>query len=225
MPETLVQRREMLLMLAGAFKVPPEGGDALTARVRLLNDLGIPRTGRAGAHVRLRYGLLEVAEIATALCLMDSHVPPAAAAWKVLEAWGGFVRLAFAAIIDEVPAELRPRYRSMDRGRFGVIRSRVLSTLGGRQGPDAGGELVSGTLHLTSDLHEPVGGGVARSGIVVDAGDYMPSLLKSFGAARMPHEDLRAMLDRLRDSGRVHRAAQNPSPMIRQAPSNVLGKT
>lgn len=202
MPDPVISRGTMLLVLARAFGVAQDGHKALTARVRLLGDLGVPRQRRRVAHVRLPYGLLEIIEIASALALMDAHMPPVLAARHVRVAWGGFVRLAIAAIVDELPQEMRERYSSEARGTFGIIKGNVLSTLGYRDMRDAADELPLATLLIVASIEQLLRRTKASSSIVIDATSYAPVLFNELRTIFPSDEDVSAMLDRLRDSAR-----------------------
>lgn len=202
MSDAAISRGTMLLALAKAFGVAPDGHKALTARVRLLGDLGVPRQRRRVAHIRLHYGLLEVIEIASALALMNAHMPPVLAARHVRVAWGGFVRLAIAAIVDDLPQEMKERYSSEVRGTFGIIEGNVLATLGYRAVRDAADELPLATLLIVASAEQLSRRTKASSSIVIDATSYAPALFNDLRRHFPSDDDVSAMLDRLRDSAR-----------------------
>lgn len=200
MSDVGISRGALLLTLAETFAVPHHGLKALTARVRLLGILGVPRQRRSVAHVRLNYGLLEVIEIASALVLMNAHMPPVLAARHVRDAWGGFVRLALAAIQEELPQDLRPRYSSYVRGTLGVIRGNVLITLGARDVREAADELPLATLFIVANIEQLGRRITTPSSIVIDTTSFVPALFKELRKHASDDEELQAMLDRLRDS-------------------------
>lgn len=203
MSEVLVSRGTLLNALAYTFRIPqPDGDKALTSRVRLLGTLGIPRRGRGDRNAHMQYRLVDAAEIAVALALINAHMSPALAARYVKEQWGPLASLSLSGMLSTIPGQIRDLFKLQRAGPIAFIEGNVMSTLGHREVRESLGEIMLAPVELFQDaarLAVRVDG--CDSATVIDARRFMQRLLSTFLAFSPPLEDLESMLNQLRDAG------------------------
>jgi hypothetical protein len=189
---------DALTVLMDACGLASGARTAFDARVRQLQRLGVParKDGDAG---RLRYGIPELAALATAMKLMDAFMVPALAARYVTERWATLTPFVLAGANDVLPVSYLAR-RSIIADSFAVFGSNALATMGKRHRHDERYVEPLGTVLVVDEKRAAattaaLGGAV----LVLDSRSYIPVVVGEW-AERLSATDaeLGVELDRLR---------------------------
>lgn len=180
------------------------------ARIRHLQRLGVPVRGDESSN-RLRYGIPELAALATAVRLMDAFMAPALAARYVTERWNVLAPFALAGAGEALPSGYVAR-RSVPSATFAAFRASALAMLGKRQLHDERGEEPLGAIRICDEARPAaITDAVEGAGIILDSRVYMPVILRRWAEFLSATEaELGSELDRLKFA---------PPPSTREGPS------
>ncbi len=199
MPQIVVPLSTAAEIVALVLDVPPDGIEALRARMRHMTDLGVPTAGRGKAHQRLRYGLVELTEMSVALLLANTGMPQSTAARYVRERWMDLAPVAVFGIGDLVPAGYERRHRPRAAGAFAVIEGNVLKQLGKRGVREGAGDLpLAGVADVAGETPLESAALGMSSSLVLNASVFMPVIVAALLKHAEAKEDLRDSVDALR---------------------------
>jgi hypothetical protein len=167
---------------------------AFDARIRHLQRLGVPDRG-GDPQGRLRYGIPELAALATAIRLMDTFMAPALAARYVTERWQSLAPFVLAGAVAALPQSYIAR-RSISNTTYAVFKANALSMLGKRRQHDERGREPLGEVYICD---EALASAVAGAGLVLDSRSYMPIVVHRWVERLFVTEaELVVELDRMR---------------------------
>ena len=181
-----------------ACGIAVDARSAFDARIRHLQKLGVPARGEGGAG-RFRYGIPELAAIATTVRLMDAFMTPALAVRYVTERWSDLAPAALAGARDAMP-ESYVRRRSIPIATFVVFRANALAMLGKRRQHDERGEEPLGSIRICDEARATaIADAVDGAGLVLDSRTYMPVIVRRWAELLSATEaELGGELDQLR---------------------------
>lgn len=189
---------QSLGVLMEACDVPAEARGAFEARVRQLQRLGLPQRSPEQRMARMRYGIVELAMLATAFRLMAAFVIPTLAVRYLTERWTDLAPAMLAGAGDALPTDYLLR-RSVTAGPIVLIEGHALADLGQKGRLDERNTGPLGRIKVASadapDLPKLVGG----VGIMLDTRTYMPRIVGPVAALTLATDaELTEELDRLR---------------------------
>lgn len=191
---------DVVTTLMQACSLPPLARAAFDGRLRHLQRLGMLDRADGGPR-NLRYGIREVAQLATAMRLIDASMPPALAARYVRERWDTFTPVVLAGAVGAVPSRYLAR-RSLPSTPFAVIRASALSLLGQRQQHDHRGDEPLGSVIALGEADATFAEAIAGAALVIDSRTYMPAVVRNWAERLLATEtELMTELDRLRFGG------------------------
>jgi hypothetical protein len=188
---------DAVTVLINACGLAPTARTAFDARIRQLQRLGVPQRDDSEAG-RLRYGIAELAALATAMKLMDAFMVPALAARYVVERWSVLAPCMLAGAIDALPQSYLSR-RSISADTFAIFGSNALATMGKRHRHD---ERYIEPLGIVRVVDEKRAAATVASGgaaLVLDSRTYMTLIVREWAERLSVTEaELSLELDRLR---------------------------
>lgn len=189
---------EALTVLMEACGLPKVARTAFDARVRQLQRLGVPRRDDQTAG-RLRYGVAELAALATATKLMDAFMVPALAARYVVERWTELAPCMLAGAREALPATYLAR-RSVSADSFAVFGSHALATMGKRHRHDERYVEPLGTVRIVDERRSAAtAAALGGAGIILDSSTYMPVIIREWrDRLSVTDVEMGVELDRLR---------------------------
>jgi len=185
-------------VLLEACGIASDARAAFDARVRHLQKLGVPHRGEDGGG-RFRYGISELAALATAVRLMDAFMAPALAARYVTERWNELSPFVLAGARGALPESYIAR-RSIPTETFAVFRANALAMLGKRRQHDERGDEPLGSIRICEKARAAaITDAVDGAGLVLDSRTYMPTIVNRWAELLSATEtELGSELDRLR---------------------------
>lgn len=189
---------DAITVLMEACSITPEARSAFDARVRHLQRLGVPERGEDGAG-RLRYGIAELAALATAVRLMDAFMAPALAARYVTERWASLAPFVLAGAREALPESYVAR-RPIPPKTFAVFRANALAMLGKRRQHDERGDEPLGSIRICDEAQATaITDAVDGAGLVLDSRTFMPAIVRRWAELLSATEaELSSELDQLR---------------------------
>lgn len=170
---------------------------ALAARIRQLQRLGLETPGTPSSR-KPGYGLLELAELATAVQMMAAFVMPKFASRYLIEQRSEFLPFYLAGALNAVPDAWREQRRLSDKC-YALLPRTALADLGKTASRDKkyAGEL--GKVLLFSDCSlADVSTATGGAGVILDSSVFMPALVRAaLNAAFATEEELGWELDRI----------------------------
>lgn len=189
---------DALTVLMDACGLVPNARTAFDARVRQLQRMGVParEDGDAG---RLRYGIPELAALATAMKLMDAFMVPALAARYVTERWSTLAPFVLAGAKDALPASYLAR-RTIAPDSFAVFGSNALATMGKRHRHDERYVEPLGSVRVVDEKRAAVTtAALGGAGLMLDSRSYMPIIVRQWAELlNATQTELSFELDRLK---------------------------
>jgi hypothetical protein len=205
-PQVLVPLSTAIEIIQRVLELSDDGLPALKARMRQMTDMGVPSAGRGKAHERLRYGLVELTEVTTALVLSNAWMPPSAAVAYVREGWKQLAPLAVAGIgsaASDGYVDALPR-RAV--GSYAVIEGGSLKDLGKRRVREAATETaVSDVVTVSDETAVSKAVGASAASIVLNTAAYMPTVVRELAKRAIEPGDVIDSIDALRLSERTVR--------------------
>ncbi|MBN2971012.1 hypothetical protein JW805_03145 [Roseomonas aeriglobus] len=189
---------DAITVLMDACGLPAIARTAFDARVRQLQRLGVPRRDDQ-ALGRLRYGIAELAALATATKLMDAFMVPALAARYVVERWQELAPCMLAGARDALPASYLAR-RSVAAESFAFFGSNALAMMGKRHRHDERYVEPLGTVRIVDEKRAAAtAAALGGAGLILDSSTYMPVIVREW-KDRLSVTDIEmgVELDRLR---------------------------
>ncbi len=184
-------------VLLDACGLAPTARAAFDARIRQLQRLGVPQRDDADAG-RLRYGIAELAALATAMKLMDAFMVPALAARYVVERWMALAPCMLAGAVEALPQSYLSR-RSIAADTFAVFGSNALSTMGKRHRNDERYVGVLGAVRVVDEKRAAATVAAGGAALVLDSRTYMPIIVREWTERLSATEaELSLEMDRLR---------------------------
>ena len=192
---------DAITVLMEACRLAADARTSFDARIRHLQRLGVSDRG-GEAVVRMRYGISELAALATAVRLMDAFMAPALAARYVTERWPTLAPFALAGAGEALPQSYVMR-RSIPATTFAVFRANGLAMLGKRRQHDERGEEPLGSVRICDEAcATAIIEAVEGAGLVLDSRTYMPVIVRGWSKTLFATEaEITAELDRLKYSG------------------------
>ncbi len=197
-PRLSLSFSDAVTVLIDACGLQSDARTAFDARVRQMQRLGVPaRDGDTAG--RLRYGIPELAALATAMKLMDAFMVPALAARYVAERWKTLAPFILAGAVEAFPESYLMR-RAIAPDSFAVFGSNALATMGKRHRHDERYVEPLGTVRIIDGKRAAAtAAALGGAGLVLDSRSYMPAILRQW-TKRLSATDaeLGIELDRLR---------------------------
>lgn len=188
---------DAVMILMEACGLAPEARTAFDARIRQLQRLGVPR----GEHApgRLRYGIAELAALATAMKLMDAFMVPALAARYVVERWAELAPCMLAGAREALPESYLAR-RPIASDTFAAFAANALATMGKRHRHDERYVEPLGTVRVVDEKRAgAMATALGGAGLILDTRIYMPVLVQRWAQVLSATDaELGIELDRLR---------------------------
>lgn len=189
---------DAVTVLMEACGLAPEARTAFDARIRQLQRLGVPTRGEH-ASGRLRYGIAELAALATAMKLMDAFMVPALAARYVVERWPELAPCMLAGARDALPESYLTR-RPIAPDSFAIFGSNALAPMGKRHRHDERYVEPLGTVRVVDEKRAgAMATALGGAGLMLDSRTYMPVIVQRWAQVLSATEvELGIELDRLR---------------------------
>lgn len=182
-----------------ACQIEPSARTAFNARIRQLQRLIASQSGIDRPSGPLAYGIVDLAQLATAIRLMAAFMVPSLAARYVIERWEILGPALLAGARSALPVDYTAR-RTIGDATMLVIAGNALADIGkqGRHDERYAGAL--GDMQVVTPAELP--GVVATLGgacLLLDTTTYMPGIVQGFAkAASATGPELAHELDRLR---------------------------
>ncbi|PCG13083.1 hypothetical protein [Sphingomonas adhaesiva] len=186
-------------VIMAACQIEPSARTAFNARIRQLQRLIASHVDDDRPSGPLAYGLVELAQLATAIRLMAAFMVPTLAARYVIERWEILGPALLAGAGPALPVDYTAR-RTIGDATILVIAGNALADLGqqGRHDERYAGAL--GDVEVVAPAELP---GVSKilggTCLILDATAYMPGIVQGFAkAVSATGPELAHELDRLR---------------------------
>lgn len=175
--------------MAQACALPGPALSALDARIRQLQKQGITARRENEKFVRLEYGLVEIAGLATGIKLLSAFMAPTVAARYVSECWPQVAPALVAGIGDAAPNawhETRPAIG----GRYLVFAGAALNEIGRKAASEGRYDWPLGSVRSFADADvAAVASAAGGAGVILDTAVYMPSVVRQISCMPMVTED------------------------------------
>lgn len=170
---------DTLTVLMDACGLPPGARTAFDARVRQLQRHGVPMRDDDTSG-RIRYGIPELAALATATKLMDAFMVPALAARYVVERRVELAPCMLAGAREVLTASYLAR-RSISSDSFAVFGSNALAQMGKRHRHDARYVEPLGTVRVVDEKRAAAtAAALGGAGLVLDSSTFMPVIARQW---------------------------------------------
>ena len=199
-PAIVLDFGEAVRILMVALKIEPTARSAFTARVRQLQRMGLLKREGARAYERFRYGVPELALLATAFRMMSAFMLPILAVRYLTERSKDIVP-ALVAALDEEDARNRFRGETSARVPILTIEGIALSRLGQKTASDSRYDGPLGKVVAASENAKlaSVLGETMTDSVMIDARSFMPSLVREVRMLDyVSNEQIADDVDRLR---------------------------
>jgi hypothetical protein len=180
---------EALWIVSQACELPGSALSALDARIRQLQKNGITARRANEKFVHLKYGLVEIAGLATAIRLMSAFMAPQVAARYVSERWPQIAPALISGIGTAAPVgwhETRPAIG----GRYLVFAGAALAEMGRKAASEGRYDWSLGNVQAVENVDAAaVASAAGAAGVILDTGTYMPIIVRQIASLPMITDD------------------------------------